>query len=60
MRNGKLPCAKVIGSDANARVFNLGVTYALSAHTTLVTLPGVGLGPDAPDHSLTFKVPYMF
>ncbi|MFC5436359.1 hypothetical protein ACFPME_07305 [Rhodanobacter umsongensis] len=60
LRNGKLPWAKVIGSDANAGTFNLGVTYALSAHTTLVTLLGVGLSPDAPDYSLTFKVPYMF
>ncbi len=59
LRNGDLPWAKVIGSDANAGTFNLGVTYALSAHTTLVTLLGVGLSPDAPDYSLTFKVPYM-
>lgn len=60
LRNGKQPWAKVIGSDANAGTFNLGVTYALSPHTTLVTLLGVGLSPDAPDYSLTFKVPYMF
>lgn len=60
LRSGKQPWAKVIGSDANAGTFNLGVTYALSAHTTLVTLLGVGLSPDAPDYSLTFKVPYMF
>jgi hypothetical protein len=60
LRNGKLPWTKVIGSDANAGTFNLGVTYALSAHTTLVTLLGVGLSPDAPDYSLSFKIPYMF
>lgn len=28
LRNGKLPWAKVLGSDANAGTFNLGVTYA--------------------------------
>jgi len=54
------PWTKVIGSDANAATFNMGVTYALSQHTTLVTLLGIGLTPDAPDYSLTFKVPYAF
>ncbi|MHB1272955.1 MAG: hypothetical protein ACYCZD_09345 [Rhodanobacter sp.] len=54
------PWTKVIGSDANAATFNMGVTYALSQHTTLVTLLGIGLTPDAPDYSLTFKIPYVF
>jgi hypothetical protein len=54
------PWTKVIGSDANAATFNLGVTYAMSQHTTLVTMLGVGLTPDAPDYSVTFKIPYMF
>ena len=54
------PWTKVIGSDANAATFNMGVTYALSEHTTMVTMLGVGLTPDAPDFSLTFKIPYMF
>ncbi len=51
---------KVIGSDGNAATFNLGVTYALNRHTTLVSLLGIGLTPDAPDFSLAFKLPYMF
>ena len=50
---------KVIGSDANAGSLNLGVTYALNANTTLVSMLGIGLTPDAPDFSLAFKVPYM-
>ncbi|MGV8959318.1 MAG: hypothetical protein ACOH1V_02895 [Stenotrophomonas sp.] len=50
---------KVIGSDANAGTLNLGVTYALTSHTTLVSLLGIGLTPDAPDFTLAFKVPYM-
>ncbi|MGN2248244.1 hypothetical protein ACFWZ3_16315 [Frateuria sp. GZRR35] len=54
------PWSKVIGSDAHAATFNMGVTHALSQHTTLVTLLGIGLTPDAPDFSLSFKVPYMF
>jgi len=50
---------KVIGSDANAATFNLGVTYALNQHATLVSLLGIGLTPDSPDFSLAFRVPYM-
>ena len=50
---------KVIGSDANAGMFNLGVTYALSPNATFVSQLGIGLTPDAPDFSLIFKVPYM-
>ncbi|HUW53147.1 MAG TPA: hypothetical protein VMV99_07015 [Rhodanobacter sp.] len=60
LRQKDLPWTKVIGSDANAATFNMGVTYALSQHTTLVTLLGIGLTPDAPDYSLTFKIPYVF
>jgi len=50
---------KVIGSDANAASLNLGVTYALNQHATMVTLLSIGLTPDAPDFTLSFKVPYM-
>ena len=50
---------KVIGSDGNAGTLNLGVTYALTPKTTLVSLLGIGLTPDAPDFTLAFKVPYM-
>jgi hypothetical protein len=49
---------KVIGSDANAGTLNLGITYALNQKTTLVSLLGIGLTPDAPDFTLAFKVPY--
>jgi hypothetical protein len=32
----------------------------MSQHTTLVTMLGIGLTSDAPDYSVTFKIPYMF
>ena len=35
------------------------VTYALNQKTTLVSLLGIGLTPDAPDFTLALKVPYM-
>lgn len=60
LRPRNSPWSKVIGSDANAATFNLGVTHATSQHTTLVGLLGIGLTPDAPDYSITFKIPYMF
>lgn len=49
---------KVIGSDANAATFNFGLTYALGRRTTLVTNFGIGLTPDAPDFSLTLRLPF--
>ena len=60
LRNTNTPWTKVIGSDANAATFNMGVTYALSPRATMVTLLGIGLTPDAPDYTITFKIPYMF
>lgn len=51
---------KIIGSDATAAMFNLGVTHAVSKRTTVVGMLGIGLTPDAPDFSLSFKVPYGF
>lgn len=54
------PWTKIIGSQANAATLNLGFTYALNPHTTFVTVLGMGMTPDAPDFTLTFKVPYMF
>lgn len=51
---------KIIGSDATAAMFNLGVTHAVSKRATVVGMLGIGLTPDAPDFSLSFKVPYSF
>lgn len=51
---------KIIGSQANAATLNVGFTYAVNSHTTFVTLLGMGMTPDAPDFTLTFKIPYMF
>lgn len=58
-RNEGVDWVKIIGSDANSAMFNLGVTYALNARTTLVSQLGIGLTPDAPDFTLSFRVPFM-
>jgi hypothetical protein len=60
LRDAGAPWTKIIGSQANAAQLNLGFTYAMSPHTTIVTILGMGMTPDAPDFTLTFKVPYMF
>ena len=60
LRSSGGPWTKIIGSQANAATLNLGFTYALSQHTTIVTILGMGMTPDAPDFTLTFKIPYMF
>ncbi|ANJ66940.1 hypothetical protein A9404_05710 [Halothiobacillus diazotrophicus] len=53
------PWQALIGSNANAATFNLGMTYALNKRTTLVTTLGVGLTPDAPDFTLGIKIPFI-
>ncbi|MCW4149588.1 transporter [Halomonas sp. 18H] len=50
---------KVVGSDANVGVFNIGGTYALSDSTSMVTSLGIGLTEDASDISLTFRMPFQ-
>ena len=49
---------KLIGTDGNAATLSLGVTHALSPQATFVGMLGIGLTPDAPDFSLSFKLPY--
>ncbi len=51
---------KIVGSDANSSQFNLGLTYALSDHETMITSLGIGLSPDAPDFQINVKFPYTF
>ena len=50
----------MIGSDATAAMFNLGVTHVLTRRTTVVGMLGIGLTPDAPDFSFSLKVPIGF
>jgi len=49
---------KIIGSEANAAIFNFGLTYALGRQSTIVTNFGIGLTPDAPDLSVSVRVPF--
>ena len=50
----------VVGSDANAAYFNLGMTYAASNNLAIVPNLSMGLTPDAPDFTFSLKFPYYF
>ena len=50
---------KIIGSDGNAATLGIGMTYALSERMTFVGNLGIGLTPDAPDFSITAKLPFV-
>ncbi|WP_298393860.1 hypothetical protein [uncultured Azonexus sp.] len=51
---------RIVGSNANAASFNIGLTHALSDRSTMVTSLGIGLTPDAPNFSVGVKFPYSF
>lgn len=49
----------IIGSSANAGSLNLGATYAVTDTTSVVTNIGIGVTDDAPDITLTFRLPFQ-
>lgn len=51
---------KLIGTNANAASFSVGLTHALSEQSTMVTNLSIGLTPDAPNFSIGVKFPYTF
>lgn len=50
----------IIGSQANVGLVNLGATFSLSDHLTLISTVGVGLTDDSPDMSVSVRLPYRF
>jgi hypothetical protein len=51
---------KLVGTDVNASVFNVGVTYAISNKLSFDMVIGIGLTEDAPDVTLQFRLPITF
>lgn len=51
---------RVIGSQANVALVNLGATFALEEAMSLITTVGIGLTNDSPAMVLGFRVPYRF
>lgn len=50
----------IIGSQANVGLVNLGATFSLSKHLSLISTVGVGLTDDSPDMSVSLRLPYRF
>lgn len=50
----------VVGSDANAAYFNVGMTLAATDQLTIVPNLSIGLTDDAPDFTFSLKFPYYF
>lgn len=51
---------RVIGSQANIALVNLGATFTLGQNISLVTTVGIGLTDDSPDMVVGVRVPYRF
>jgi hypothetical protein len=51
---------KVIGSQANVGILNLGATFSLTNRLTLLANLGVGTTDDAPDTVVSVRLPYRF
>jgi hypothetical protein len=48
---------KVIGSELNAAVFNMGTTYSTSPTSYWQVILGIGMTQDAPNYQLNFRFP---
>jgi len=51
---------KVASSGANVALMNIGATFSLSEHTTLITNVGIGLTADAPNMIVSMRIPFRF
>jgi hypothetical protein len=51
---------RVVGSQANIGLVNLGATFSLGRSLSLVTTVGIGLTDDSPDMVVGVRLPYRF
>lgn len=51
---------RVVGSQANIGLVNLGATFSLGQRLSLITTVGIGLTDDSPDMVVGVRVPYRF
>lgn len=54
------PWHKIVGSQANVAMMNLGATFALSRKASLITTIGMGLTDDSPDMAIGVRIPIRF
>ena len=51
---------RVVGSQANIGLVNLGATFSLGRSLSLITTVGIGLTDDSPDMVVGVRLPYRF
>ncbi|MBP8813883.1 MAG: hypothetical protein KBE25_04795 [Laribacter sp.] len=51
---------KVPGSESNAATLNVGMTYSLGQHLSIVPNVAIGLTPDSPNYNFSVRFPYNF
>ena len=51
---------RIVGSQANVALVNLGATFSLGERLSLITTVGVGLTDDSPDMTVGVRLPYRF
>ena len=51
---------RVVGSQANIGLVNLGATFSLGRNLSLITTVGIGLTDDSPDMVVGIRLPYRF
>lgn len=51
---------RIVGSQGNVALVNLGGTFSLADNLSLVTTVGIGLTDDSPDMLVSVRVPYRF
>ena len=51
---------RVVGSQANIGLVNLGATFSLGRNLSLITTVGIGLTDDSPDMVVGVRLPYRF
>lgn len=50
----------IVGSQANVSVLNFGATFGLTKFLAILTNVGVGITPDAPDMTVSVRLPWRF
>jgi len=51
---------RIVGSQGNVALVNLGGTFSLGENLTLITNVGIGLTDDSPDMAVSIRIPYRF
>ncbi len=51
---------RIVGSQANVALVNLGATFSLGDQLSLVSTVGIGLTDDSPDMVVGIRLPYRF